>query len=138
MRVTVKIERQENYKKLKRDVAKTLRSVIIYGINETRNTAIENISRGNKSGKVYEKYNPRRSHKASAVGEYPATDTGFLVNNITTKLQPNGLEGEVVSRADYSSHLEFGTSKMGARTFMQPSLEQTRPKIRRRIKRLIK
>ena len=112
--------------------------MIIYGINETRNTAIENISRGNKSGKVYEKYNPRRSHKASAVGEYPATDTGFLVNNITTKLQPNGLEGEVVSRADYSSHLEFGTSKLGARPFMQPSLEQTRPKIRRRIKRLIK
>ena len=103
MKVSVKIDREkQNYGDIASEMKKKMQQVIIYGTNATRNTAIENISRGNKSGKVYEKYNPRRSHKASAVGEYPATDTGFLVNNITTKLQPNGLEGEVVSRADYS------------------------------------
>ena len=57
--------------------------------------------------------------------------------NIVTKLSSDGLSGEVTSRADYSQFLEFGTSKMGARPFMQPSLEENRPKIRARVRRLL-
>ena len=41
-----------------------------------------------------------------------------------------------MSQAKYSSALEFGTSKMGARPFMQPSAEEVRPKIRRRARSL--
>ena len=43
-----------------------------------------------------------------------------------------------LSRADYSAPLEFGTKNMGARPFMQPSLEQNRPKIRARARREFK
>ena len=38
--------------------------------------------------------------------------------------------GEIQSNAEYSSFLEFGTSTMSARPFMQPSLEQNRNKIK--------
>ena len=102
-------------------------------MNGTRNTAITGIAQGKKSGAIR-----RDGSQASAEGEFPATDTGFLQSNIVVKRDPDGLGGDVESRADYSAPLEFGTKNMGARPFMQPSLEQTRPKIRRRIKRLIK
>ena len=138
MKVSVKIDREkQNYGDIASEMKKKMQQVIIYGTNATRNTAIENISRGAKSGETYEKYNPRRTHKASASGEFPATDTGFVVNNISVRFTSDGLEGNVVSNANYSSLLEFGTSKMGARPFMQPSLEQNRPKIRARLRKLI-
>ena len=138
MKVSVKIDREKgNYAKLNAEITKKMKQVIVYGVNATRNTAVDNILRGSKTGETYEKYNPRRSHRASASGEFPASDTGFLANNIITKLSSDGLSGEVTSRADYSQFLEFGTSKMGARPFMQPSLEENRPKIRARVRRLL-
>ena len=70
---------------LRAEMKKKMQQVIIYGTNATRNTAIDNILRGAKSGETYEKYNPRRTHKASASGQFP-TDTGFLVNNISNEI----------------------------------------------------
>ena len=102
MRVSVKIDREKgNYAKLNAEITKKMKQVIVYGVNATRNTAVDNILRGSKTGETYEKYNPRRSHRASASGEFPASDTGFLANNIVTKLSSDGLSGEVTSRADY-------------------------------------
>ena len=102
------------------------------------NTAKESIQRGVKSGIVYEKYNPRRTHKASAAGQVPASDTGFLANNIFVNIDVDGLGVSVESRAEYSNFLEFGTSQMAARPFMQPALEQNKPKINRLAKRMVK
>ena len=53
------------------------------------------------------------------------------ISNINGNIQMGGLSGIVESMADYSEALEFGTSKMGARPFLQPSLEQSRPKMKR-------
>ncbi len=106
--------------------------------NLVRNTAVQSIQQGAKSGVVYEKYNPRRTHKASSAGQPPATDTGFLVNNIALKIDADSLGASVESRADYSVFLEFGTSKMSARPFMQPALESNKGKIRQLEKRMIK
>ena len=138
MKVSVKIDREgKNLTGISADIRKKMQQVITYGINATRNTAVDNILRGAKSGETYVKYNPRRTHQASASGQFPASDTGFLANNIVTSIQGNGLEGEVISQAEYSQYLEYGTSKMGARPFMQPSLEQNRPKIRARLRKLL-
>ena len=138
MKVSVKIDRESNnLTGVSADIRKKMQQVIAYGINATRNTAVDNILRGAKSGETYIKYNPRRTHQASASGQFPASDTGFLANNIITNMQGNGLEGEVISQAEYSQYLEYGTSKMGARPFMQPSLEQNRPKIRARLRKLL-
>ena len=43
----------------------------------------------------------------------------------------NGGVGSVVSAAPYSAPLEFGTSIMGARPFLQPALRKSRGKIQR-------
>ena len=91
---------------------------------------------GVKTGRVYRRGNV--VHQASASGEYPASDEGMLVNKITTQLSTDQLSGEVISRAEYSYALEFGTRKMGARPFMQPSLEQNRPKIYKRLRAIMK
>ena len=129
MKITMSVSRKKMYGTTKKGVRHEEIKNITYGLNETRNTAVTGIAQGKKSGAV----RPDGS-RASAVGEYPATDTGFLQNNIVIKRDVDGLGGDVESRADYSSHLEFGTSKMGARPFMQPSLESTRPKIKRRLR----
>ena len=130
MKMSVRVvRRNKKYVQTKKQIRSQVQEIITFGLNGTRNTAITGITQGKKSGAV-------RSDGsiASAVGEFPATDTGFLQSNIVVKRDPDGLGGDVESRADYSAPLEFGTKNMGARPFMQPSLEENRPKIRRRLK----
>ena len=88
------------------------------------------------TGKTYQKYNPRRTHTASAKGEPPASDTGFLVSNITSSVRKQGTSvvGQIVAAAPYAPWLEFGTSTIEKRPFMQPALERNRPKIKRIFK----
>ena len=69
----------------------------------------------------------KHQHIASSPGEAPNNFTGHLANNIEARR--TGLtEAEVSSSAEYSAALEFGTSKMGARPFMQPAADKTRKK----------
>lgn len=137
-RVTTKITRKPRHRAVIKDYEGDLRQLVGRAGNLVRNTAVQSINQGAKSGVMYEKYNPRRTHRASAAGEPPATDTGFLVNNIALKLDVDGLGASVESRADYSQFLEFGTSKMAARPFMQPALEENKPKIRQLQKRMVR
>lgn len=97
-------------------------------------TAKRSIQAGGK-GIEYQKYNPRRTHRASAEGDPPATDTGFLVKNITMeiKTEKNAVIGQIRSSAPYSKHLEFGTVNIMPRPFMQPALEKNKAKIKRKF-----
>lgn len=106
-----------------------MRTLIGRSANLVRNTAVQSIQSHQSSGITYQKYNPRREHTASTEGNPPNTDTGFLVNNIHAVVDQTGFGASVESRADYSEALEFGTSKMGARPFLQPALEENRAKI---------
>ena len=138
-RVKVKVVRQNSrHDSAIKDYTADMRRLVGRAANLVRNTAVTSINQGSKSGVIYEKYNPRRTHKASAAGEPPATDTGFLVNNIFTNIDADGLGASVESRANYSSFLEFGTSKMAARPFMQPALEENKPRIRRLERQMVK
>ncbi len=137
-RVTTKIISKPRYGSVMKDYEANLKALVGRAGNLVRNTAVQSINQGSKSGVSYTKYNPRRTHTASAAGQPPATDTGFLVNNIVLDIDTNGLGANVESRADYSQALEFGTSKMAARPFMQPALEENKPKIRRLAKQMIK
>jgi HK97 gp10 family phage protein len=96
-------------------------------------SAKESIQRGVKTGKTY-----RRGgvvHQASAEGQAPATDTGFLVSNITHQFAKKGktMASKVLSKANYSEFLEFGTRNMGARPFLQPALEKNRAAIKQKF-----
>ena len=79
-------------------------------------------------GIMYEKYNPRRSHRASAPGQAPASDTGNLVSKIMVKQKTKNITN-VVSNANYSAFLEYGTSKMQPRPFMLPAFEKSKKPI---------
>ena len=138
-RITTRVIRKKpRFNEVIKDYTSDARQLVGRAGNLVRNTAVNSINQGAKSGVVYEKYNPRRTHKASAAGEPPATDTGFLVSNIFLNFHTDGLGASVESRADYSSFLEFGTSKMAARPFMQPALEENKPKIKRLARQMVK
>jgi HK97 gp10 family phage protein len=138
-------EALKSLKALEKDLQEPFREVIKGGAQLIRGEAIKSIQTGPKSGRTYEKYNPRRTHKASAPGQPPASDTGNLVRNIMVR-QVDIDNVKVESNATYSSFLEFGTSKMLARPFLFPATERSRPKITqavfnrvvKEIKRLVK
>ena len=65
------------------------------------------------------------NHVASAPGESPAIDTGFLANSI--QVEADGLTASVGTNAEYAEHLEFGTSRMEPRPFFGPAFEAERP-----------
>lgn len=92
-------------------------------------TAKESIQQGPHTGRMYGR------HQASAPGEAPATDTGFLVSHIFSEVtKGKNPSGMVISTAPYSSHLEFGTTEMAARPYMFPALESNRAKIHKMFK----
>lgn len=136
MSVKVKVKNigKEKLKKYERTLESKLKQVMSASGDLIRNEAIQSIMSGAKSGRTYEKYNPRRTHTASADGQPPASDTGFLVSNITKNIKMSGHEVEVESKANYSKFLEFGTQNMRARPFMFPALEKNKPRIRRLLK----
>ena len=114
--------------RLNKELEKPFQEVVKGGGQLIRAEAVKSIQSGGKSGIVYEKYNPRRSHRSSAPGQAPASDTGNLVSKIRVK-QKNPNTTQVESGADYSAFLEYGTSKMQPRPFLFPAFEKSRAKI---------
>ena len=100
-----------------------------------RTHAIKSIARGTKSGEEYQKYDPRRRHRASAPGEPPAQDTGRLSNSITANI--DGKRAEVGTNLEYAPWLEFGTRTIEPRPFLFPALEKERPAWNRRLDRIV-
>ena len=118
-------------KRLKVNPSKNAKRAVTRGTLVVSNHAVKSISEGG-SGRIYEKYSPRRSHQASRAGEPPATDTGFLISQITTDVKQHtdgSVVGQIISAAPYSKHLEFGTTQMMARPFMQPALRKNKKRI---------
>lgn len=84
------------------------------------------------TGETVQKYDPRRTHTQSKPLSPPASDTGFLVSQITMDVdtKANGsVVGQIISSAPYSKPLEFGTVNMQPRPFMQPALRKNKSKI---------
>jgi len=94
------------------------------------------IARGPASGRTYEKYNPRRTHTASAPGQPPMTDTGRLVNSIEFD-KIGDLTATVGSKLAYAAYLEYGTSRIAARPFFRPAIEEIRPKYMARLEKAL-
>jgi HK97 gp10 family phage protein len=114
-----------------------VKEYVTRGTMMVQNTAKESILKGG-TGRTYEKYEPRRTHTASAPNQPPASDTGFLVSQITmdVDVKSNGtVVGQIISSAPYSKALEFGTTQMTERPFMQPALEKNRRKIESMFKK---
>ena len=136
MKTSVTVTRQSKAKGVTAKYNAKLKQIIGAGGQMVMNEAKQSSQRNSGGGKTSQKYKPRRTHSASAEGQPPNTDTGFLVSNIFLQIDPDGLGADVESRADYSGYLEFGTSKMEARPYLQPALEANRRNIIRLFARL--
>lgn len=87
-----------------------------------------NIQTSPRGGKTYTLSNPNRTHTASAAGESPATDLGFLVRSIQTEPDMQNLRIRILSLhsiAPYAKRLEFGDLSAGLapRPFMFKGLD---------------
>ena len=133
-KITVKVVNQKQFddriKGQSARVKSNLIRVVNLASNEIRNIAVRNILSNARTGGTVTRYNPKRTINISSAGDYPASDTGFLANQIAVKIDAGGFGADVISNADYSEALEFGTIKMKARPFMQPSAEEAKKKYR--------
>lgn len=111
--------------------------VVIGTALELQGNIKKSIQRGPASGRSYQKYNPRRTHQASAPGQAPATDTGRLANSIFFD-QEGLLSATVGSNLIYALYLEYGTTKMAARPYFRPAVEAMRPKFEKRLEAAIR
>ena len=97
----------------KKEVREAVRREVQRSTYRVQNGAVHRIQRGPATGDLYEKYNPRRTHRASAPGQPPQSDTGRLASSVENRV--DDLTGIVFTRVEYGKHLELGTSKMAAR-----------------------
>lgn len=114
---------------------KQLADIVRGTAQNVRTHAVRSVQRGPKTGDVYTKNNPRRTHRASAPGQPPATDTGRLANNIKADIQ--GIRATVFTDVDYAPFLEFGTRTIEPRPFLFPALEKERPAWDRRLDKIV-
>ncbi len=138
MDLSFQVDGLENLKRTSGVLANTLRKEVLIALDASgrhvMNEAKRSIMQGTKSGRLY----TRRSvtHRASAPGQPPASDTGRLANSINKYLVPNALEAIVVAGrglVKYARMLEFGTINMAARPFFFPAAEKSRAWIRARL-----
>jgi HK97 gp10 family phage protein len=115
------------------NVIKTINKIA----NNVRNTAVTSILQNPRAGGQSTRYNPKRTIRISKAGDPPASDTGFLAGQIVLKIDADGLGASVISNANYSEALEFGTLKMPARPFMQPAVEENRRKYEKELSKAI-
>jgi HK97 gp10 family phage protein len=123
IRILAKTQRVNKSRIVMSKYESEVKRIIETGANMVRNTAVKSIQSHQSQGATY------GGHTASLPGNPPNSDTGFLASNIFIDKDNDGEGASVESRADYSNALEFGTSKMAARPFMQPALEENRRKI---------
>lgn len=128
--IRTKVARKKRYRNVDSEYAKQTRDTISIAGLLVMNEAKRSIQSSSGGGRTY------GNHTASAAGQPPNTDTGFLVSNIFLDKDNDGMGADVESRADYSVYLEFGTKDMQPRPFMQPALESQRAKIKALFKRL--
>ena len=127
----------QNSKALQQAVEEEIGKGLYASANLVAGDAKRSILEGGKSGRTY----TRRTvtHRASAPGEPPASDTGRLVTSISAKLESKlsavAIAGNSVVK--YARMLEFGTSRMSARPFFLPALEKNRRAITDRLKQAL-
>lgn len=103
---------------------KITQAVAIAAMN-VRNTAVEKIQHGPKTGRVYKKR--RRVHQASAQGEWPASDTGRLAGSIRINSFP--LSAEAGTEVLYGKFLENKDPAHGGRPWLSRSYDENKEKI---------
>lgn len=110
--------------------------VIFDLVTDTHQFAVQGVQQGPASGRVYQKYNPRRTHRASAPGEYPMSDTGNFASTIHAVYpSPGNLHGVVGTGDKRGPWFEFGTSNMRPRPWLLRSFERAQIGVEQELRR---
>lgn len=143
MTVTLKLEGTEALNRALRNLSEDAQKEVKKAVDATglslRGEIVKKYQRGPATGEIYEKFNPRRTHQASAPGEAPATDTGRLANSVVTSSDiQEPLTVEVSTDVEYGPYLEFGTRTIAPRPNWVPSVQEETPKYIRRVEAAIR
>jgi hypothetical protein len=92
---------------------------------EVHGTAVRGIQRGPASGRMYKSSVSAAQHQASAMGEYPMSDSGTLARSVvlippTNKTKPVGIVG---TNLDYGAILELKAPSRGGRPWLSRALK---------------
>lgn len=104
---------------------------IIRGTEDIKNEAISLILNTEKTGRVYQHRSV--THQASAPGEAPASDTGTLINSISTSYDFTNMSGTINVTVAYGLMLEYGTKNMEPRPYLRPAIANKGPVMEERI-----
>jgi HK97 gp10 family phage protein len=104
---------------LKGKVKKAVEDGLFAVALSAQSEAKRSIVKGPKTGRIYKR--GKGFHRASAPGQPPANDTGFLASSIFAEPIKGEVATKIEARAPYAVHLEFGTAKMAPRPFIRPA-----------------
>ena len=127
LRNAARLERR--IEELGRDIEKAAFEGLQDGADIVVNHAKRLVAKGPKTGRTYKKYRPKRTHRASAPGEAPATDTGRLLNSIRARTAKKKLTIEVMAGTKYARWLEYGTRRIKPRPFLRRALREKRVEV---------
>lgn len=124
---------EKQLKRVESEISKNVTQAIYRAASLVQAEAIRGIQRGKKTGRIYK----RRSvqHRASAPGEYPASDTGRLAGSI--RINRGVLQADIGSDVIYAKYLEpdeaSDEGKLKPRPFLEPSYKKNEEKINQLI-----
>lgn len=124
-------ELKANMAKLSKEYGAAVAKAAVAGAELVRGEAIKSIQSTSSGQRVtrYRAGGGQYEHTASAPGDAPNTDTGRLASSVQVDVKPFGIF--VGSTLQYAGHLEFGTSSMEPRPWLNPALESQRRNIER-------
>lgn len=118
------------------DIQEAVGKAVLGTAIELRGDIVKRYNQGPATGRVYEKYNPRRTHQASAPGQAPMTDTGRLAGSVVFEVE-GPLTASVSSAMALAQWLEYGTTRIAPRPAWVPAAEEMALKFRTRLERAI-
>tara|TARA_R110000787_G_scaffold222868_1_gene331312 strand:+ start:755 stop:1195 length:441 start_codon:yes stop_codon:yes gene_type:complete len=123
-------------KRLSKETSLPVRQVVAKSALKLEGDAKTLIAKGSRSGESYSRGG--KSSVRSAPGEPPKSDRGTLVAFINSKVSPSGLEATMGTTLKSGRHLEFGTNRMEARPWLQPTFEKNKKSIVLNINNAVK
>jgi hypothetical protein len=122
--------------KLGDEIKRAADNEVEYTGQELRTEVIRKYQDGPATGKKYYLKNPSRDHRASAVGEYPMSDTGRLATGTVFK-RIGVLSVQVSNNIEYAAPLEFGSRGQGPRPAWRDTADEIRPEFIKRLTAII-
>lgn len=124
---------QKNFDRLSKKFGEDVAKASVAGGHLVRAAAIKSIQQ-KSAGETVTRYRlggGSYTHTVSNPGDAPNTDTGALVRSIQVDVRREGVY--VGSTLEYAPMLEFGTSTMDARPWLNPALESQRRNVQKLI-----